>query len=137
MTQVCCVCGKGKVEVLHVHHVIPQAYGGRDGKVVDICAEHHNMVHSTAVKMIAAIRKGKGVDFVWPANHGKFEVAKYLVGEIVKAALNSKTKVYVYQLKVGQHERDMLQLLKEAHGVSSLEKTIYASLNDSFNQRFQ
>lgn len=95
------------------------------------------MIHVTAVKIATAIRNGKHVDFVWPTNHGKTEVARYLVGEIVKATLQSKDKQYKVVLELDQLERDMLELLKQEHGVSSLKKAIYSSLNDSFRLRIR
>lgn len=137
MSKRCCVCGKGEQEVIHEHHVIPQACGGRDGPTVDICAEHHNMIHVMAVKMATAMRHGKMPEFIWPTNHGDGNVAKYLVGEIVKATLQSKDKKYKVVLEFDQLERDMLELLKQEHGASSLVKAIYSSLNDSFRLRIR
>ena len=132
----CVICKKSKDVVIHVHHVIPQAYGGRDGPTVELCADHHNMIHAAAVKIASAIRRGKAVDFVWPKEHGDCDVARHLVGAIVKASLKTNTKQYKYTIVLTQHERDMLELLKQAYGVSSLEKAIYNSLEDAFKLQF-
>lgn len=88
----CVVCGKDEVNCLHEHHVTPQACGGTNGPTVMLCAEHHNMIHMAAIKICTAIRNGKEPEFIWPANHGDSNVARYLVGEIVKATLNAKDK---------------------------------------------
>lgn len=139
MTMLCSICGKGECdsEVIHIHHVVPQACGGKDGATVPLCSGHHNMIHVLAVKMATAIRNGKSVEFFWPEGHGKANVAKYLVGEIVKYTLQSKTKQYKVVIELDQLERDMLELLKQDHGVSSLKKAIYSSLNDSFRLRIR
>ena len=133
----CVICGKGETEVLHEHHVTPQACGGTDGPTVILCAEHHNMIHMAAVKLATAIRNGKEPEFVWPANHGKSEVARYLVGEIVKATLNSKDKKYKVTLEFDQLQRDMLDLLKHELGVTSITKAIYSCLDQVFRARFK
>ena len=133
----CVICGKGDTEVLHEHHVIPQACGGRDGPVVKLCAEHHNMIHMSAVKLCAGIRNGKSVEFQWPKEHGNSEVARYLVGEIVKATLNAKSKLYKATVEFDQTQRDMLDLLKHELGVTSITKVIYSCLDIVFKSRFK
>lgn len=135
--RACIVCGKGETEVLHEHHVIPQACGGVNGKVVTLCSEHHNMIHMAAVKLAAGIRHGKEPEFVWPANHGKPEVARFLVSEIVKATINAKNKSYKVTLEFDQVQRDMLDLLKYDLGVTSITKAIYSCLDQVFRARFK
>ena len=137
MSKHCCICRTTELEVLHGHHVIPQACGGRDGRVVDICAKHHNMIHVMAVKIATQIRKGVQVDFSWPAGQGDAEVAKYLVGEIVRATLSAKSKVYKITLEFDQVGRDQLELLKQEFGVSSLQKAIYSSMDYAFHNRIK
>lgn len=126
----CIICGS---EVsLHEHHVIPQACGGRDGPTVMLCADHHNLIHYLAVRLVSALRQGKEVEFEWPEDQGDREVARYLVGEIVKATLNSKEKVYKLTLEFDPLQREMLGLLKETLGVSSLQKVVYVCLDYVF-----
>jgi hypothetical protein len=35
------------------HHVVPQAYGGRDGPQVPLCLAHHDLLHLIAAKKIS------------------------------------------------------------------------------------
>ena len=44
----CWVCGQ--TGGTHLHHVVPQAYGGRDGPQVSICGKCHTQVHSDGLK---------------------------------------------------------------------------------------
>lgn len=136
MAKKCLICGKGSTEVLHEHHVIPQAYGGRDMGTVTLCAEHHNMIHSAAIKCLMTIRSGSTVDFVWPNNHGAAEVAEALVYKIVEAALKSKVRTYKITLTLDQTQRDILGLLKQDLSISSLEKTVLACLDAAYRDRF-
>lgn len=53
----CWVCNQRFVETggdqkRHEHHIIPQAYGGRNGPLVSLCTNHHNLLHELADKMI-------------------------------------------------------------------------------------
>lgn len=38
-------------KIRHGHHVIPRAYGGSKGPIVDICNEDHDLLHSLADKV--------------------------------------------------------------------------------------
>ncbi len=38
----------------HTHHIIPQAYGGVDGPVVDVCDSHHASLHKIALRLIGS-----------------------------------------------------------------------------------
>ena len=45
----CWVCKQAGTEVkLHDHHVVPTAFGGRDGPQVTLCSSHHNSLHDAA-----------------------------------------------------------------------------------------
>lgn len=121
---------------MHKHHVIPQASGGVDGQIVMLCAEHHNMVHMSALKLSTAIKSGKSKEFMWPFGHGNAETARMLVGEIVKASLTSTNKRYKIVLEFDQAQRDMLDLLKFELGVTSITKAIYSCIDTVFKSRF-
>lgn len=43
----CIICGT--IKSIHEHHIVPRAYGGENGPTVNICAIHHNIVHSAAI----------------------------------------------------------------------------------------
>jgi hypothetical protein len=36
-----------------MHHVVPQAYGGKNGPVIPLCIAHHDLLHLIAGKKIA------------------------------------------------------------------------------------
>lgn len=44
----------GKPNLLkHVHHIVPRAFGGKDGPTVTLCDSHHNSAHYIALKIEA------------------------------------------------------------------------------------
>jgi hypothetical protein len=52
----CFVCGEPAS--LNEHHIIPQAKGGTEGPTVDLCANCHSRIHSSARAML----RGKSPD---------------------------------------------------------------------------
>lgn len=46
----CWVCNTPMLDARHTHHVIPRAYGGLNGPVVDICSDDHNTLHRLALR---------------------------------------------------------------------------------------
>jgi len=43
----CCgICEEAKYSLLEEHHIIPQAYGGRDGALIMLCGNCHTDVHT-------------------------------------------------------------------------------------------
>lgn len=45
----CWVCKLAGTEAkLHDHHVVPTAFGGKDGPQVTLCSSHHNSLHDAA-----------------------------------------------------------------------------------------
>ncbi len=41
--------------IREVHHLVPQAYGGKNGPTVPLCIAHHDLVHLIASKKIAQL----------------------------------------------------------------------------------
>lgn len=65
---------------VHGHHVVPQAKGGREGPVVDLCASCHDLLHRVVSREIA----GKSADEFF--SHLPYEAQRRLLG-LVKIAL--------------------------------------------------
>lgn len=59
--QECWVCheaffdrgGQNPSFVSHVHHIVPQAGGGKEGPTVTICTHHHDLLHRIAESWMA------------------------------------------------------------------------------------
>lgn len=139
MRNHCILCFKEDGEVcLHVHHVIPQSRGGKDGPTVILCSDHHNLIHSLALKASTSIKNGKGFDFdqihIPNVNNS---LAKQLIMEVVKATVEDKNQMYKVTLEFTVLQREMLEILKQDFGASSLKKTIYSCLDEVFKARFK
>lgn len=90
---VCCLCG-GTVGI-HSHHVIPRAYGGTDGECVDLCASHHNMVHTLANKLYKT--RDESTLQIPDVSEDKRLSALYLIRAIALARSN-----YEYMQSIGK-----------------------------------
>ncbi len=120
MVTRCYVCGKSKG--MHEHHVVPRAYGGLNGPTVDLCASHHTLIHTAALKGSVTKREAEY------AGHTEAQKAKLreLVTIIRKARVQSK---YMRRPMVVQHtfspERaTKFRELKRLLGASSLAQTL-------------
>ena len=72
-------------KVRHGHHIIPRAYGGSNGPVVDLCNEDHDLLHRLAEKVLAGKLTQAGVEaLAQDATHRSTLV--WLVGRVVSAA---------------------------------------------------
>lgn len=114
----CYVCSE-EVSVPHEHHVIPQAYGGKDGPTVTLCANHHNLIHELA----KAHMSGKPIDAKWRTPLER-ERGATLALAIVQAQQKSKDREFKIVYKISLEHRRRLGELKKRLGFTSLEKTI-------------
>lgn len=87
----CWVCkAKGEQAKLHSHHVVPTAFGGRDGPQVTVCSNHHNNLHDAAKMLmrlkgnVAAVVEHYRSLQLSPAEYHRF---LYLVTCVYKAEL--------------------------------------------------
>lgn len=56
--DICKVCSQRFTDVSppgpavrEVHHVVPRAYGGTHGPLVDLCSDHHALIHRVAIML--------------------------------------------------------------------------------------
>ena len=52
----CWICGS--TITIELHHVIMRAYGGENWPTVNLCADHHSMVHKLAISVERSIKDG-------------------------------------------------------------------------------
>jgi hypothetical protein len=108
----CWCCGNS--EGLHEHHIIPQAYGGKNGPLVTLCGACHTNVHNTANEHI---RKNTDIKSLTP-NTLTSTLSKtmllcvYIVKShalIAKSKARQARKVTVNLTPLQSEQLDMLQ----------------------------
>lgn len=54
----CTICGIIE-SVMHSHHTVPQARGGKDSLQIILCSSCHNILHANALYVVSCIRNPK------------------------------------------------------------------------------
>lgn len=121
----CWVCGRK--DGMHSHHVIPRAYGGLDGPVVDLCGGHHTLIHT------AALKKSNNARELEYNGHTEEEKARLreLVKIIRRARVMSKhmRRPITLQLNLDAAHALRLRELKRLLGANSLQQTVIRCIN--------
>lgn len=128
----CTIC-ENHFTLLHWHHTVPQALGGKDSMQIPLCSQCHNLLHANSEAVVAARRGGK-------ANTRKFwrtvreEVnAQPWLEILVDAIENAATvtgKHYVMQFEAPAHLHRALQLFKMDSGVTSLDRAVILAISE-------
>lgn len=113
---------------LNDHHVIPQAYGGRDGPQVTLCASHHTFIHAVALKPRAR-REALVIEHV-EGDSTKQAKLEQLVEIIAKArAATRKTEKplmiqHKFNIERGRKLRELKTLLGKSSLMAALEDCV-------------
>lgn len=126
--------GKAQKEV---HHIVPQAYGGRNGPTVTLCSDHHSTLH----QMAKALEAGKSVQH-FLSDHNQQERQKlYYLAEVVYNAKvmadGDPNKNILVTVSLNGKERKMLEALRKVHpSVRSQQALIKLALARLYAQHF-
>lgn len=118
---------------LHQHHVWMQTRGGLT--TVGLCANHHQLIHHLATRIVAQIKRNETPVFEWPKAEPRPELAKELIASVVQASL-APPQSYRVTLDLDPDQRAKLERLKKDLGLSSLAKTVFAALDYLYQSRF-
>jgi hypothetical protein len=108
------------------HHVVPRAYGGSQGPVVNLCDSCHTKVH----KLAHLLEKGKTDTFGLDSE--AFSRLNYLASVVVRAKSlmredpNKRVKV---TLTLTVKEANRLDIIKERYRLGSREDVLKYLLN--------
>lgn len=119
----------------HMHHVIPQCYGGVDGPQVLLCASCHNDLHNQALSILSfKDGKCKKVRHIFK-DEQSLERAKPLISAIVLAAQNnSKKETVKIQLELPTDIYSQLKFIQKDTGKSSLIKTLVYCIQYTYSR---
>jgi hypothetical protein len=116
-------CGQVNCVKVHEHHIIPQAFGGKNAHTILLCATCHDLVHREQSRIKGGLKKPSIVppplqDFI-----GK--LASFAVQAEISQIPNSD-RVKTIMVKVTQQELNVLHMRKKDAGFSSLDDFLYA-----------
>jgi hypothetical protein len=119
----CSICLKN-YSVMHSHHTIPQARGGKNSTQVILCATCHNQVHAKALAVISFLnnnRKSVGTFFTIQEYEDRADQFVQLLVQSLQKTENRKHKVCV---ELSTDTFQQLKLMQKDCSISTLEQTV-------------
>jgi hypothetical protein len=119
--------------LLHWHHTVPQALGGRDSVQIPLCSQCHNLLHANSEAVVAARRNGKPVTRIFWRSAREEANAQPWLEILVDAIQNAhvvKGKHYVMQFEAPAQLHRALQLFKMDSGVTSLDRAVILAISE-------
>lgn len=133
----CYICTQQDA-VMHLHHVVPQSAGGKDGPTVDLCSRCHNLLHSHALSVAARVRNnGKTkVRQFWKTSEEEAN-AQPLLNELVQAILRESrsARPHIVSTTVDTDLYMAFKMLKIDLGLTSLEETLKYCIRFTLSHR--
>lgn len=124
----CTICLR-KEAIMHSHHTVPQARGGKDSLQIILCPTCHNSLHANGVYLIAQIRGNKirKPKAFWKTPEDEARARPYL--EILVRALIAPLpegfqRDHLVSTSVKTSMFEDMKMLQLDLGLSSMEKTI-------------
>lgn len=136
--KACLICGE-RHALMNSHHTIPRSRGGENSLQIPLCCTDHDLLHANALAIVAKLKGSKKAIKNFWSTPDKRERAKPWLEILVKALLQPVDPSYEAQhpihLKVDTPFLEMMKLLQQDLGASSMEKTIRFALETSIAQR--
>lgn len=133
----CTICEK-HFDLLHWHHTVPQALGGKNSLQIPLCAQCHNLLHANGEAIVASRRTGNGIKRrFWKTSTEETNAAPYLeilVNAILKGR-NVQGKMYTMHFQATPALHRALQLFKMDSGVSSLDAAALLLISDQLRTK--
>lgn len=125
----------------HGHHVIPRAYGGSKGPVVDVCSEDHTTLHQLALdtisgKDISSVAKFvKGAPFDTQHKMRVAELAQHVINAEAATRNDPNKRVIVSTVLTGEEGR-MLDQVSKVLGSKSRSRTLLLLIQRQYKISF-
>ena len=121
---------------LERHHIIPRAFGGENGPVVDLCSSDHQLLHSVALcmtsrkpfaQLISELNEMHKAAIMWFASR---------VAAAYEATKNDPNKRVQITMILSAKQAARLDKVSKTLGQSSRTKTLELIINEAYNRRF-
>jgi len=131
----CWICGSK--DSLHQHHIIPSAYGGKNGPLCTLCSTCHGAVHTAAKRQSAqTLEEIGGYCTSWLKDIIRKNRALYLAQLIYKArdvSNGDQNKTVKISVTLTGEKAQKLQLLQQQLGLTKQQAIVQCI--DSLYQR--
>jgi hypothetical protein len=135
----CTICTQ-HFQLLHWHHTIPQALGGKNSLQIPLCAQCHNQLHAYAEAIVAQRRTGRKIRTSYWANETEELNAqpfvKLLVDSISAAVENSvEGKLWMLSSRIPDNVHKALHLFKIDSGLRNLDQALLLCLAETLKKK--
>lgn len=128
----CTICEK-HFTLLHWHHTVPQALGGKDSMQIPLCSQCHNLLHANSEAVVAARRGGKAnTRTFWRTTREESNAQPWLeiLVEAIENAHAVVGKVFMMRFQATAQLHRALQLFKMDSGVTSLDRAVILAISE-------
>jgi hypothetical protein len=136
----CTICEK-YFTLLHWHHTVPQAVGGKDSLQIPLCSQCHNVLHAHANSILASIRTGRRTKRTfWQNNIEQLNAKPYvqIIVESVQAYEESLPggKEWMFSARIPDKLYKALRLYKnDTTGLKSIEQALLVCLSEALKSK--
>lgn len=106
--------------VLEAHHIFPQCCGGTHLPEVDLCGNHHTLVHGLAREALASAKHGTDIQFRLPADANVVDLT--LLRQLVQIIVVAEHNPLRRRRKLPSFEIEETDWKKLHHAVARLKK---------------
>ncbi len=130
----CTIC-RENIMLLHWHHTVPQALGGRDSLQIPLCAQCHNQLHANADAIVARYRNGRQVTRQYwrtpEEQHNAQPYLEILVTAIMNAPEQNSEKMWMVSTRLPDALHKALHLYKVDSGLPNLDQALLLCLRET------
>lgn len=135
----CTIC-RNFFNLLHWHHTVPQALGGKDSLQIPLCSQCHNVLHAHAEAVVAARRNGKPITRTYWSNQEQEQNAEpylqILVDSISSAPqISDQDKLWMISSRIPDALHRALHLYKIDSGLKNLDSALLLCLTETLKNK--
>ncbi len=130
----CTIC-RQYFTLLHWHHTVPQALGGKDSLQIPLCAQCHNQLHAHSEAIVARMRTGKAITRTYWRTPDEIENAQpyleILVTAISSVPVEGAHKMWMISSRIPDSLHKALHLYKVDSGLRNLDQALLLCLTET------
>ena len=134
----CTIC-RNYFHLLHWHHTVPQALGGKDSLQIPLCSQCHNVLHANAEAVVASQRRGKPIKRTyWSNPEHEINAEPYLqilVDSILSAKPSGEEAMWMISSRIPDALHKALHLYKIDSGLKNLDSALLLCLTETLKNK--
>lgn len=135
----CTIC-RQHFNLLHWHHTVPQALGGKDSLQIPLCSQCHNLLHAHAEAIVASHRNGRKISRVYWSTPEEENNARPYLDILVEAIISTsdtfdESKMWMLSSRIPDALHKALHLFKIDSGLKNLDQALLICLSETLKNK--